>query len=272
MDTNVETRDIDLDRIVVSGQNTRKNLDAGQEDSSIDDLAESIRLHGLLQAVTVRPADSGTYELVAGQRRLLACKKLGLRSIRADIRTDLGDTEATAVSLIENVHRADMHPLDKAKAFAELRDHFGGDLAKVAKETGFAATTIRKYLGLLSLPVALQERLSTSEGPAKIDAMHALTKTFSSPEQMTKAYDQIGGFTQAVQKEILKRSEGDISRVPELVEQAMEGAFDVRACHGLKGRLMCEFIPEEMADQVIALVGQYKGGRLPLREIVKRLK
>lgn len=188
MDARVETREIQMDRIRLSDQNTRKNLEAGQEDSSIDDLAESIRRFGLLEAITVRPTGEGTYDLIAGQRRYLACKKLGLASIRADIRGDLGDSEATAVSLIENVHRADMHPFDKARAFAELQKHYAGDVAQVAKETGFSKATIHKYLSLLDLPAELQERLSTSEGPARIDAMQTLTKTFSDPNEIWRLH------------------------------------------------------------------------------------
>ena len=78
---------------------------------------------------------------------------------------------------------------------------------------------------------------------------------------MTETYDRIQGFTQDIQKQILRRSEGDITRVPKLVEQAMTGAFNTQFCRGLKGKLMCEYIPEDFADTVIEMVEQHKKGK-----------
>lgn len=268
----MEVREIDIDRITVSAQNTRKRLDAGQEDSSLEDLANSIREKGLLSPIVVRTRGAGGYELIAGQRRLLACRKLAMHSIPAIVRTDLDDTDAAAISLIENVHRADMDPLDKARAFHQLSDHYGGDPNRVSKETGVTVATVRKYLALLELPTEIQERLSTSEGPTKIDALYTLTRTFADKEQMAEVYDRIAGFNQRIQKEILKRSEGNISRIPELVEQAMEGAFDTLTCAGLKGKFMCDYIPEELADTVIELVDRYTKDKVPLKELARRLK
>ncbi len=68
----MEVREIEIDKVVVSAQNTRKRLEAGQEDSSLEDLAASIREKGLLQPIIVRAVGKG-YELISGQRRLLAC-------------------------------------------------------------------------------------------------------------------------------------------------------------------------------------------------------
>ncbi len=162
--------------------------------------------------------------------------------------------------------------MDKARALEQLNERYAGDHERVAKETGISVTTIRKYLALLALPSEIQERLSTMEGPAKIDALYTLTRTFSDREQMGEVYEKISGFTQAIQKEILKRSGGDVSRIPELVEQAMQGAFDVKMCKGLRGKLMCEYIPTELADAVIQFVEQYRTGQDPLGAMVKRLK
>lgn len=267
----MEVREVEIDKVVVSAQNTRKKLEAGQEDSSLEDLAASIREKGLLQPIIVRAAGGG-YELISGQRRLLACQKIGMRTIPAIVRSGLDDTDATAISLIENVHRADMDPLDKARAFQQLSQYYGADLSRVSKETGVSVGTIRKYLSLLALPPELQQRLSTSEGPAKIEALHTLTRTFPDPGVMVEVYEQIGGFKQDIQVAILRESGGDPSRIPELVAEAMEGAFSTRTCHGLKGKFMCEYIPSELAETVIELVERYKTGKIPLKQIVRDLK
>lgn len=267
----MEIRHTEIDSIRISAHNTRKTLAAGQEDSSLEDLAASIREKGLLSPIMV-PALDGGYELIAGQRRLLACKKIGMKSIPAIVRSDLDDTDATAISLIENVHRADMHPMDKARAFQDLWQRYGGDYNRVSKETGFSVSTVKRYLSLLVLPQELQERLSTAEGPAKVKALETLTRAFPDPVEMAQVYEQIAGFKQDIQVAILRESGGDISKIPALVAEAQEGAFNTRFCRGLKGRLMCEYIPEELADAVIELVERYQGANLPLKEVVKRLK
>lgn len=121
----MDVRAIPVDAIRVSALNTRKNLDAGTEDGGIDNLAASISEKGLVNPVTVRETLDGRYELIAGQRRLLAFRRLGRTAIPANVRDDLGDADATVLSLIENVQRADMHPLDKAQAYEVIRTERG---------------------------------------------------------------------------------------------------------------------------------------------------
>jgi len=101
--------------------------------------------------------------------------------------------------------------------------------AAVAKEASCSIATIRKYLKLLELPAVIQERIGTTDGPAGISALSRLATTFKGEEAIT-AFNEIRGFTQRVQEEILKRSEGDLSRLPALVEEAQEGVFDIRRC------------------------------------------
>jgi ParB family chromosome partitioning protein len=80
-------------------------------------LALSIREKGLLSPITVLKNYDGTFDLIVGQRRFLACKQLGWKTIPAIIREEMDDTDATVSSLVENVHRADMSPIDKARAY-----------------------------------------------------------------------------------------------------------------------------------------------------------
>ena len=225
----MEVKDISLDLINVSSLNTRKDLEAGTEDTSLNDLANSIEEKGLLSPIIVQKKDDGTYDLIAGQRRFLACKKLGKNAISAIIREKMDDTDATIISLIENVHRADMSPMDKAKAYQKIYGKYE-DYNKVAKETGISISTVKRYLTLLNLAPSIQEKLSTNEGPAGIGALSKLASTFDSPEEQEEALEEIGDFKQTTQLEILKRSEGDLDRLPELKSEALEGAFDVKMC------------------------------------------
>ncbi len=205
----------------------------------MEELAASIRKHGLLSPLTVRPADGGKFEVITGQRRLLACRDVGLETVPCVVRDDLGDSEAQAVSLVENIHRADMHPLDKAQAIQSLF-RFHGSKQRVADETGWAVATIDRYLRLLQLPEEMQDRLSTSGGSVHVGAMSRLASNFDGQDAID-VYDKISGFTAKVQEEILKRSGGDVDEVDDLVAQAQEGVFDIRRCGGAYN---CDLIRE----------------------------
>lgn len=241
----MQTSDIPLDMIDVSEFNTRKDLVAGTEDSGLEELARSIQEKGLLSPVVVRRSAKRRFELIIGQRRFLACRKLGLETIPALVRENLDDTDALALSLIENVHRADMNPMDKAKALGQLAERYDHNVARVAKETGLSETTVRRYADLLRLPEEIQERVSTLEGPAKVETLSTLTKTFELEVEMVQAYDLIAGFTQSVQKAILQESGGNLRRIPDLVSQAMEGAFRVYTCRGFDGCFYLSQLPSK---------------------------
>jgi len=239
-------------------------LGAGTEEASLDDLANSIREKGLLSPIMVRKIKNGKYDLVVGQRRFLACKKIGLQTIHSIIRDELNDTDATIISLIENVQRADMNPLDKAKAYKIIYEKYK-DYKKVAKETGVSVSTIKKYLTLLNLASTLQEKLTTAEGPAGVGALSKLAETFS-PNEQEVAYEKISGFKQSIQLEILKRSEGDLTQLSGLQDEAMEGAFDTRMCtEGL-----CFKMPEDFKERIKKILEEEEVRSL--KEIVKKLK
>jgi ParB family chromosome partitioning protein len=245
-------KDIAIEDVDVSEFNTRKNLSDGQDDSSIEDLARSISKQGLLSPITVFRRPDGKYALIAGQRRLLACKHLGLANISAIVRDTMDEADATAISLVENVHRADMNPLDKAVAFKTLTDKLGS-VQNVSRETGVGAPTIRKYVQLLNLAPDLQQRLAAGEA-SNTQALARLAQQISDPDKQIQAWDKIGGFTQVVQEDIIKRVNADLSNLNELVDQAHEGVFDritIRNCP-----YDCPTIPESLKDKVATMIGK----------------
>jgi ParB family chromosome partitioning protein len=252
----MEIKDIQLSKIRVSDLNTRKDLESGTEDSSLVDLANSIKEKGLLNPVIVRRNEDDTYDLIVGQRRFLACQKLGWGTIPAIIRAITDDTDGTIISLIENVHRAEMNPIDKARAYNTIYEKYE-DYNKVAYETGVSVATIKRYLKLLDLVPSIQERLSTSDGPAGIAALSKIAETFN-PEDQEDALNQLSGFRQQIQLEILKKSGGDLSKLEQLKHQALEGAFDTYLCRGLDD---CQFIPPELLQLVKDAVRKFKEKR-----------
>ncbi len=268
----MEIRDIELSTIKVSELNTRKDLNAGTEDAGLEDLANSIKEKGLLTPIIVKKNNDDSYGLIAGQRRFLACKRLGWGTIPAIIRDITDDTDATIISLIENVHRADMNPIDKARAYQKIYEKYL-DYNKVVKETGVSISTLKKYLTLLNLAPSIQEKLTTAEGAAGIGTLSKLSETFA-PDEQEKVLDKIGGFKQQIQLEMIKRSGGNVDTLEELREQAIEGAFDIHLyplCRSLEG---CQFIPEELIEHVKEAIRKFEeeGDSSSFRETVDTLK
>jgi ParB/RepB/Spo0J family partition protein len=263
---------IPLTKLVVSILNVRKALYAGQEDSNIEELAASIREKGLLSPLTVRPLADGRFEILVGQRRYLACKLVPLDPVPCLIREGLSDADAISLSLVENVHRADMHPIDKAKALQALYAKHGS-YEVVAKESACSIATIRRYLKLLELPPVLQDRIGTAEGPSGISALSRLASTFSGDEAVS-AYNEISGFTQRVQEEILKRCNGDLERLDELVEEAQEGVFDIRRCGAASGcQLVNDIVHGRLSETAFAdlvkAAARTPGGAAPRSSILR---
>jgi len=249
-------KDVPIEKIEVSEFNTRKDLADGQQDSTIEDLARSIERQGLLSPITVFQKPDGSFSPVAGQRRLLACKQLGKITVPAIVRDSMSEADATAISLVENVHRADMNPRDKAKAFKALLDKFG-DAQSVSRETGVGTSTIRKYVQLLDLAPDLQERLAAGEA-RNTEALARLAQKFRDPNDQVEIWDRVGGFTQDVQQEIIKRLDTDLSNLDDVVDRAAEGAFDyhiVRNCP-----FDCPTVPEPLKSEVARMIAEYKAG------------
>lgn len=265
----MEIKDIRLSEICISDLNTRKDLGAGTEDSSLVDLANSIEEKGLLNPIIVKRNKDDTYDLIVGQRRFLACQKLGWETIPAIIRDITDDMDGTIISLIENVHRADMNPIDKARAYSKIYQKYE-DYSKVARETGVSVTTIKRYLKILDLAPSIQDRLSTADGPAGIATLSKIAETFTA-EQQEEVLDKIGGFKQQIQLEMIKRSGGDLGKLEGLKGQALEGDLDVRLCRGLDE---CPFIPSELLKLVKDAVKKFEeeGDTRSFKDIIRKLK
>ena len=146
-------RDISIDLIDPNPYQTRTVFD----EESIAGLAESIKTVGLLNRVLLRPHpdDTTRFELVHGERRLRACKKLEWKTIPAIIR-DLSDTQVAEINLIENLQRKDLNPLDEAQSFSRIIDKFGYSLNALAKRIGKSRPYVSNSLRLLDLPFFLR--------------------------------------------------------------------------------------------------------------------
>lgn len=138
-----------------------KPLRIGVKD--IDELAESIRKIGLLQPIVVRINNSGSFEIVAGNRRFNACKKLGWRKITCHV-VELDDKTAFEISMIENVQRQTLNPIEEGLAFRNYVNMYGwGGVSELAEKLSKSAAYVSKRLKLLEMPKEIIDLISNSE-------------------------------------------------------------------------------------------------------------
>jgi ParB family chromosome partitioning protein len=138
------------------------------DQAALDELAGSIKQHGILQPLVVTRAANGDYQLIAGERRLRAAKQAGLETVPVVIK-EVSAQQQLELALIENIQRADLDPIEEARAYALLEDQFGLKHGEIAQRVGKSRSTISETLSLLKLPSEVQELVSGG----RITAGHA---------------------------------------------------------------------------------------------------
>ena len=158
--------EIEIDLIKPNPRQPRTLFDP----ESISELAESINKHGVIQPIILsQNPETRDYILVAGERRLIAAKEAGLEKIPVVIR-EISDQGMVEIALIENIQRADLSPLERAGAYAQLVDDFGLSHEAIAQSVGKSRVSITNTLRLLNLPPSVQEAINNgkiSEGHAR---------------------------------------------------------------------------------------------------------
>ena len=138
-------------------------------EAELADLSQSIREHGIVQPVVVRPAGDGRYEIIAGERRWRAAQRAGLSTIPVIIR-DVDDRVALELAIIENVQRSDLNPVEEALGYQQLIDEHNYTQADLGQVIGKSRSHVANTLRLLKLPDAIREMLvdgSLSAGHAR---------------------------------------------------------------------------------------------------------
>jgi ParB family chromosome partitioning protein len=175
--------EVPIEAIVPNALQPRVHFEPGP----LEELSRSIKEHGILQPVAVRPIADGQYELIAGERRLRAAKLAGLRTIPVIIRAATNEN-SLELALIENIQREDINALECARAYRRLVDDFGLTQEQVADKVGKSRVAITNTLRLLKLPRRIQEAVSSG----KISGAHARALLgFESEAHQLAVFDQI---------------------------------------------------------------------------------
>jgi ParB family chromosome partitioning protein len=157
---------LSVEHIKLNTYQPRKEFDP----DALSDLADSVRVSGVIQPLIVRKLVDGSFELIAGERRLRAAKLVGLKEVPVVFRTST-DKEALEVALVENVQRQDLNPVDEALAYLQLTDEFGLGPVQIGERVGKNEKTIINALRLLQLPPTILQDLRDaiiSVGHAKV--------------------------------------------------------------------------------------------------------
>jgi ParB family chromosome partitioning protein len=150
---------IPVDRIAPNPYQPRRTFD----EKSIDELARSVREHGIVQPLVVTRTSDNRYRLIAGERRFRAAQKAGLQSVPAVIKELLQESDALQIALIENIQREDLNPMEEAQAYHQLHDDFGLTQEEISRRVGKERSTVANFLRLLKLPEAVKRLLASGE-------------------------------------------------------------------------------------------------------------
>lgn len=164
--TNFPFEEIEISKISFNPLQPRKEFDANQ----LEELAHSIKENGVIQPITVRKIDSG-YQIISGERRTRAALKAGLTKIPAYIIKVEEDHSLLELSIIENIQREDLNPIDLANAYKKLIEDYHYTQEKLARKVGKERSTLSNILRLLKLPINIQDSIKKEEislGHAKV--------------------------------------------------------------------------------------------------------
>ena len=178
------TKEIDLEKITAGRYQPRQEFDSVK----IQELAESIKKHGVLSPILVREVGLDKFEVIAGERRVRASKIAGLKTIPSLV-NQKEDQEALEAALIENLQREDLNPVEEARGYDRLKREFELTQDEIAKATGKARSTIANSMRMLSLSSKILDMISQGaleKGHAKILSSLDTTKA----EQLADAISQ----------------------------------------------------------------------------------
>ena len=244
------------------------------DDEALAELAHSIREFGLLQPVIVRP-DADGYELVMGERRLRAAELAGLDTIAAIVRTT-SDDSMLRDALLENVHRAQLNPLEEAAAYQQLLEEFGATHDELAQRIGRSRSQVSNTIRLLNLPVPVQRRVAAgvlSAGHARAllglndpELQEELAGRIVAEGLSVRATEEL--VTMILQghgpKKASQRAAPQAMVAPSAaaVAERLSDAFDTRVRVELgrrKGRIVVEFASAEDLDRIVAAMAPAAG-------------
>jgi ParB family chromosome partitioning protein len=245
------------------------------DEHALNELAESIKEHGLLQPILIRPSskEEGKYEIVAGERRWRASQKAMLHEVPVIIK-DLDDTTALQIALIENLQREDLNSIEEAKGYQRLMDEFGHSAEEVGKVLGKSRSHIANTTRLLHLPENVQNMVSdgqlsagharailTAENP-EILAYEIINNSLSVREAEKLAAGASGRNIKKRKVKNRKTASGkdaDTLSLENEVSSALGMNVSIDMSAASEGKLSIEFKSLDQLDDILHRLSHYPG-------------
>ncbi|OAT69202.1 chromosome partitioning protein ParB [Mycobacteroides immunogenum] len=238
------------------------------DEEALAELVHSIREFGVMQPIVVRVVDGGDYQLVMGERRWRATQEAGLETIPAIVR-ETADDNLLRDALLENIHRAQLNPLEEAAAYQQLLDEFGVTHEELASRIGRSRPVISNMIRLLRLPIAVQRRVAAgvlSAGHAR--ALLALEGGAEAQEELAARIVAEGMSVRAAEEAVTLANRSDAPKpaprrrpiqMPGLqdVAERLSGTFDTRVTVSLgkrKGKIVVEFGSVDDLQRIVDLM------------------
>lgn len=266
VDDSGRPREIPLGQIERNPFQTRSRFD----EAALTELAASIAATGVVQPVLVRPLPDGRFQLIAGERRWLASQKAGKETIPAILR-QVSDEQAMEMTIVENLQRADLNPMEQARAYDRLSREFKLTQEQMAQRTGKDRASVANFLRLLKLPGEVQGKVEA--GDLSFGHARALL-ALESPEAMLKAAQKVAALAMSVRQtesyvqglihpDIKAKSE-DKAKLEDLDPNVREAQETLQRALGLKvriedkngrGRVIIEYARLEDFDALLEALG-----------------
>lgn len=236
---------------------------------ALQELSDSIKEIGIIQPITLRKMDDGTYQIIAGERRFRASQLAGLTAVPAYIRT-ADDENVMEMALIENIQREDLNAMEIALAYQNLLEEYNLTQERLSERVGKKRTTIANYLRLLKLPAQIQMALKNRE----LDMGHARALlALDNPVEQINLFQEIQTLGYSVRKveEIIKEKKQKAT--PSKSKEAKPNEYDLLKQHLAtffqtdvqltcnakgKGKIAITFKSEEELERIIAMLDKLK--------------
>jgi len=249
-------REIDIDRILPNAQQPRKNFD----EDGLNELANSIRAHGVIQPIVVQSLPDSFYQIIAGERRWRAAQRAGLVRVPVVVR-EIGASSSLEIALIENLQREDLNPIEESQAYEKLIVDLGLTQEEVAQRVGKSRATITNMLRILRLPPDVQlwiseGKLSTGHAKALLSLLDpgaildAARKIIQGNLSVRQAESLVSRFTKNGEKKELTEGtvllDPNVSAAIHVLEQTLGTKVTIQE-NGGKGKIELHFFSfEEM--------------------------
>ena len=233
-------------------------------ETALQELADSIKVQGVVQPIVVRSIGAGRYEIVAGERRWRAAQLAGLHSIPAVVR-DIPDEAAIAIALIENIQRENLNPVEEAMALQRLIDEFGMTHQQTAESVGRSRAAVTNLLRLLTLNNDVREMLEK----AQMDMGHARALLALTGKAQSDAARQVvaKGLSVRETEQLVRRlterphrpqapraRDPDIRALEEKLSDKLGARVHVQHAAGGKGKLVIEYTSMDELDGILARI------------------